>query len=182
MVSAGDANKCRPASGFFPRATSAGVLAFAVAQAVSAQTPDRTTLPIAPPPFRGRHHAGLSHLDTAAHRASDRTEGRAERPADPAGRRRLRTADLRRHDSDTDTRQPCATGSSLHALSCDGAVFADALRADDGPQSSRSRHGHHHELGERISRLHGSIPKSAAFVSEICARTATRPQRSASGI
>ena len=42
-----------PSFGFFPRATSAGVIAFAVAQAISAQTPDRTTLPIAPPPFRG---------------------------------------------------------------------------------------------------------------------------------
>ncbi|HXS12631.1 MAG TPA: arylsulfatase [Acidobacteriaceae bacterium] len=42
-----------PSLGFFPRATSAGVLAFAVAQAALAQTPDRTTLPIAPPPFRG---------------------------------------------------------------------------------------------------------------------------------
>ena len=42
-----------PSFGFFPRATSAGVLAFAVAQAVSAQAPDRATLPIAPPPFRG---------------------------------------------------------------------------------------------------------------------------------
>src|SRR6201996_7997160 len=41
-----------PTFGVFPRATSAA-LAFAIAQTVSAQTPDRTTLPIAPPPFRG---------------------------------------------------------------------------------------------------------------------------------
>src|SRR6185437_9249265 len=53
MAPARSYEKMSPSLGFFPRATSAGVLTFAVAQAALAQTPDRTTLPIAPPPFRG---------------------------------------------------------------------------------------------------------------------------------
>src|SRR6185437_13889846 len=90
-----------------------------------------------------------------ARRAADGTKGRAQRSADSAGRRRLRAdRDLWRHDSHADARQSGAAGTALHALSCDGAVFTDALRADDGTQSSRGGHGHDYELGEWISRLY----------------------------
>ncbi len=157
-----------PSFGFFPRATSAGVLAFAVAQTVSAQTPDRTTLPMAPPPFRGEI--------TRDYRTS--TQQANEPVTAPKGAPNVLLILL----DDAGYGQTATFGGMIPTPTLDG-LAQQGLRytrfhvtALCSPTRSALMTGrNHHAVGmgtitnwaNGYPGYTGSIPKSAAFVSEI---------------
>ncbi len=157
-----------PSPGFLPRATSAGVLAFAVAQGVSGQTPDRTTLPIAPPPFRGEI--------TRDYRTSTR------QPVEPLTAPKGAPNVLLILLDDAGYGQTATFGGMIPTPTLD-SLAQQGLRytrfhvtALCSPTRSALMTGrNHHAVGmgtitnwaNGYPGYTGSIPKSAAFVSEI---------------
>ena len=112
------------------------------------------------PGHRGDVHARPGHLDAAPVGAADGSRRRAQRPRRAAGRCRIRAdVDVRRADSDADPRRPGQGRPPLHAIPRGRHVFTHARRVDDGPQSARRRHGHDHELVERLPGVHGIDPE-----------------------
>jgi arylsulfatase len=156
-----------PSFGFFTRATSA-VLAFAVGQAVSAQTPDRTTLPLAPPPFRGNI--------TRDYRTS--SLGPIEPLTAPTGAPNVLLILL----DDAGYGQTTTFGGMIPTPTLDGLAqqglrytrfHVTALCSPTRSALMTGRNNHAVGMGTITNWANGypgytgSIPKSAAFVSEV---------------
>ena len=139
-------------SGLFLIAVLASVGSRAVAQ--STTQPDRTTLPIAPPPFSGTITPDYQS-SSASRRAADCTRRRAERSADSARRCGLRTdRNLRRHDPDADARQPRAQGlryTRFHVTALCSPTRSALMTGRNNHAWAWARS----PTGPTISRLHG---------------------------
>ena len=104
-------------------------------------------------PFKGTVNIDIkdSTPDWAPVHAADRSGRRTERALRRARRRRLlRHGALRRPDRDAEHQADRRPGPDVHELPHDGAVLADPLVPDDGPQPHDERHGVHHRGDLRL--------------------------------
>ena len=95
-----------------------------------------------------------------ADRAAAAAGGRAERPGDPARRRRVRRLErVRRPVRDADGRAAGGRRAEVHALPHHRAVLADARRAAVGAQPPRRGDGRDHRDGDLGARLQLAAPE-----------------------
>ena len=153
------------------------------APTATAGEPDRTVLPIAepkPPTYKeldARNAKPPARFEVKAPQRRTERRDRADR------RRRLRRAEhVRRPDPHADDGPARAGGPALQQLPHDGAVLADAQRAQDRTEPPHRQYRLDHGDRDGLPRQHRAESRTASRRwRKCCGSTATAPAPSASG-